>query len=189
MSTARLLAAIFFIAAGTGHFVIPAFYLAMMPPWLPAHVLLVQLSGIAEIIGGVGLLIPRFRQAAGVGLIVLLIAVFPANIEMLLKARAVGAPELGLWIRLRDWPWLFAGVGLQLLATGAVEIINVVGGTQPEQDVARALQHSSSTGRLLGAECSTEIITKPNSVRTVSASSENSHGKISGELCIGRKDL
>ena len=100
MSTARLLAAIFFIAAGTGHFVIPAFYLAMMPPWLPAHVVLVQLSGIAEIIGGVGLLIPRFRQAAGVGLIVLLIAVFPANIEMLLKARAVGAPELALWIRL-----------------------------------------------------------------------------------------
>ena len=59
--------------------------------------------------------------------------------------------DFGLWIRLRDWPWLFAGVGLQLLATGAVEIINVVGGTQPEQDVARALQHSSSIGRLLGA--------------------------------------
>ena len=59
--------------------------------------------------------------------------------------------DFGLWIRLRDWPWLISGVGLQLLATGAVEIINVVGGTQPEQDVARALQHSSSIGRLLGA--------------------------------------
>ena len=59
--------------------------------------------------------------------------------------------DFGLWIRLRDWPWLIGGVGLQLLATGAVEIINVVGGTQPEQDVARALQQSSSIGRLLGA--------------------------------------
>ena len=59
--------------------------------------------------------------------------------------------DFGLWIRFRDWPWLFAGVGLQLVATGAVQIINSVGGTQPEQDVARALQHSGSIGRLLGA--------------------------------------
>ena len=100
MSTARLLAAIFFIAAGIGHFLIPAFYLAMMPPWLPAHQFLVQVSGVAEIVGGVGLLMPRVRQAAGVGLILLLIAVFPANIEMLQNARAAGAPELALWIRL-----------------------------------------------------------------------------------------
>jgi len=109
---ARPLAAVFFIAAGIGHFIIPDFYLAMMPPWLPAHLLLVQLSGVAEIAGGIGLLIPRFRRAAGVGLIVLLIAVFPANIQMLLNARAAGTPELALWVRLPfqalfiGWVWL-----------------------------------------------------------------------------------
>ena len=59
--------------------------------------------------------------------------------------------DFGLRIRPQDWPWLFAGVGLQLVATGAVQVINSVGGTQPEQDVARALQHSGSIGRLLGA--------------------------------------
>lgn len=97
---ARALCALFFVAAGIGHFVIPSFYLAMMPPWLPAHAFLVQLSGVAEIAGGLGLLIPRVRRVAGIGLIVLLIAVFPANIQMLHNARAAGTPELGLWIRL-----------------------------------------------------------------------------------------
>ena len=100
MKALRLLAAIFFIAAGIGHFIIPSFYLAMMPPWLPAHLFLVQLSGGAEIAGGAGLLIPRLRRMAGIGLILLLIAVFPANIQMLLNARAAGTPELALWIRL-----------------------------------------------------------------------------------------
>lgn len=100
MNIARALCALFFVAAGIGHFVVPSFYLAMMPPWLPAHVLLVQLSGVAEIAGGAGLLMPRLRRAAGIGLILLLIAVFPANIQMLLNARAAGTPELTLWIRL-----------------------------------------------------------------------------------------
>ena len=100
MRATRLLAALFFIAAGIGHFVVPSFYLAMMPPWLPSPLPLVQLSGGAEIAGGAGLLIPRLRRAAGIGLILLLIAVFPANIQMLQNARAAGTPELGLWIRL-----------------------------------------------------------------------------------------
>lgn len=100
MTIARALAALFFVAAGLGHFIIPSFYLAMMPPWLPAPLLMVQLSGVAEIAGGVGLLIPRVRRLAGIGLVVLLIAVFPANIQMLQNARAAGTPELALWIRL-----------------------------------------------------------------------------------------
>lgn len=96
----RVGCAVFFVVAGAMHFVVPAFYLAMMPPWVPAHALMVQLSGVAEIAGGVGLLIPSLRRAAGIGLILLLLAVFPANIQMLLNARAAGTPELGLWLRL-----------------------------------------------------------------------------------------
>ncbi len=85
------------------HFLKPEPYLAIMPPWLPAHALLVQISGIAELAGGVGLLLPRWRRAAGIGLILLLIAIVPANIQMLLNYQARGAPSgeiVLLWLRL-----------------------------------------------------------------------------------------
>jgi uncharacterized membrane protein len=78
----RGLAAVFFVAAGIFHFVKPDFYIKIVPPYFPAPDLLVVLSGMAEIAGGLGLLIPRFRRAAGYGLIALLIAVYPANIYM-----------------------------------------------------------------------------------------------------------
>lgn len=54
----------------------------IVPPWLPAHLLLVQISGGCEILGGIGVLVSRLRKLAGGGLIALLIAVFPANIQM-----------------------------------------------------------------------------------------------------------
>lgn len=99
----RLGLALLFVVAGTLHFLIPAPYLGIMPRWLPAHAALVAISGAAEIAGGIGLLPPQTRRAAGIGLIVLLVAVFPANIQMLLLYRARGVPwwgELLLWLRL-----------------------------------------------------------------------------------------
>ncbi len=74
-----------------------------MPDYLPAHDLLIAISGAAEVAGGIGLLVPSLRRAAGYGLIVLLVAVFPANVEMLLDDRARGVPwwqEVTLWARL-----------------------------------------------------------------------------------------
>ena len=59
----RILLALAFVTAGVLHFVKPEPYLAIMPPWLPAHALLVQLSGLAELAGGIGLLIDRWRRA------------------------------------------------------------------------------------------------------------------------------
>jgi uncharacterized membrane protein len=82
-SLSRGLLAVLFIGAGVLHFVAPATYLHIMPPYLPAPLALVYLSGAAEIAGGVGLLIPATRQLAGWGLILLLLAVFPANVYML----------------------------------------------------------------------------------------------------------
>ncbi len=73
---------LFFIAAGGNHFLHSAFYVRVVPAWLPAHVLLVQISGWCEILGGIGVLIPRLRRLAGIGLIALAIAVFPANLQM-----------------------------------------------------------------------------------------------------------
>jgi uncharacterized membrane protein len=79
----RGLAAFFFVVAGTFHFLKPEMYLQIMPPYIPAPQLLVAVSGVAEIVGGIGLLIRPLRRVAGWGLIALLIAVFPANIYML----------------------------------------------------------------------------------------------------------
>ena len=74
--------AVAFILAGTNHFLNPQFYLKMMPPVLPAHLLLIYVSGFFEIALGVLLLIPKHQKLAAWGLIALLIAVFPANIYM-----------------------------------------------------------------------------------------------------------
>lgn len=82
---ALLTLAVAFVAAGSNHFVNPDFFLAMMPPYLPAHLELVYLSGIFEIAGGIGVLIPRLRSLAGWGLVALLVAVFPANLHMALN--------------------------------------------------------------------------------------------------------
>ncbi len=79
----RILLAILFIVAGALHFVIPEFYLKIMPPYLPFHLELVYFSGFFEILGGIGVLIPRVRTLAGYSLILLLTLVFPANVYML----------------------------------------------------------------------------------------------------------
>ena len=88
-----LIAAIF-VGGGVLHLVKPEAYLRMMPPWLPAAMALVLISGVFEIVGGVGVLMPATRVAAGWGLIALLVAVFPANVQMLLNARATHASAL-----------------------------------------------------------------------------------------------
>ena len=57
-------------------------YLGIMPEMLPYPLALIYVSGFFEMLGGCGILVPRCRTWAGYGLIVLLIAVFPANVKM-----------------------------------------------------------------------------------------------------------
>lgn len=97
------------MVAGINHFRNPETYLAMMPPWLPAHAALNAASGAAEIAGGVGVLIPRLRRAAGIGLILLLIAVFPANLHVALH----GWPGVDIprWILYARLPFQFLFIG------------------------------------------------------------------------------
>jgi uncharacterized membrane protein len=78
----RILFGLLFIAAGITHFVRPEFFLRIMPPYLPWHMALVLISGAAEIVLGVGIMIPKVKRWAAWGLIALLIAVFPANLHM-----------------------------------------------------------------------------------------------------------
>ena len=75
---------IFFIGAGLDHLFNPEFYLSIMPPIFPMHSEAVLISGVLEIVGGIAVLMPGLRRAAGWGIFVLLIAVYPANIYMAL---------------------------------------------------------------------------------------------------------
>lgn len=103
MSALRKLAGPFFVFAGVMHFAKPRLYLRIMPPYVPAPEAMVYASGVAEIVGGAGLMQPRLRRAAGWWLIATLIAVLPANVHMALNADEFpdipgGAPAL--WARL-----------------------------------------------------------------------------------------
>ena len=97
------LTGVIFIGAGALHFLAPGAYERIVPSYLPLHRELVYLSGALEIAGGMGLFAERNRSFAGIGLVLLLLAVWPANLQMLLEARAAGKPSwwLGLlWARL-----------------------------------------------------------------------------------------
>ena len=101
----RLLCAPSFIFVGVLHFTHAHLFVEIMPPYLPLHLELVWLSGVFEILGGIGLLVPQTRRFSAWGLLALLVAVFPANIHMAVNQVSVGSPMIEaypilLWIRL-----------------------------------------------------------------------------------------
>lgn len=113
---ARWLLTAFMVVAGLNHFIATDAYVAVMPSLLPAHRLLVYLSGIAEIAFGLGLIFPATRRLAAWGLILLLIAIFPANVNMAVNHLPLGdrdVPAWALWMRLPLqlvlilWAWWF----------------------------------------------------------------------------------
>lgn len=87
--------AAFFTLAGVNHFVAPAAYVSIMPPYLPAHRELVWLSGVLEVAGGLAVLVPRLRARAGWALVVLLVVIFPANIHMAMNPGSF--PSIPAW--------------------------------------------------------------------------------------------
>lgn len=94
----RVLASLLFVVAGTRHLTNPSFFRQIVPPGFPSPSVLVAISGICEIAGGLGLLIRPLRRAAGWGLVALLIAVFPANIYMVLNPNCVPGFHPPLWL-------------------------------------------------------------------------------------------
>lgn len=94
-----------FVLAGALHFVMPRVYERIMPPYLPWHRQLVYASGVAEAVGGLGLLAPSraVRRWAMWWLLATLAAVFPANVHMALHAEdypEIPGGRLSLWARL-----------------------------------------------------------------------------------------
>ena len=105
MTWSRRALAAFFAFTGTLHFVIPRSYEAMVPPGVPAREA-VAISGVAEIAGGLAVLHPRTRRLGRWELLVLLLAVFPANVHMAVNPEQVRGLDLNkvprwvLWARL-----------------------------------------------------------------------------------------
>lgn len=111
----------FYVWAGVMHFARPDFYLPMMPPYLPWHAELVFLSGVAEVLCGLGLLLPQTRKLAAWGTIALLVAVFPANVHVAVNdvpvfgategAGPIGYVRLPLQLVLIAWAWWYTRDG------------------------------------------------------------------------------
>lgn len=104
------------VTIGTLHLANPKPFLQMMPPYLPYHLELVYISGVFEIIGGIGILIPLVSRVVAWGLIALFIAVFPANIHVAVNHINIeGLPTNPVlaWVRLPfqavliTWAWWF----------------------------------------------------------------------------------
>ncbi len=93
---------VLYIGAGINHFWHPEFYLRIMPPWLTWHNELVVISGVCELSFGLLLLFSSTRRLAAWGIILLLIAIFPANIQMMVNYWNKSNPKL--WISILRLP-------------------------------------------------------------------------------------
>jgi uncharacterized membrane protein len=110
-----------FVATGVNHFAMPRAYRQIVPPWTSRWATaetVVAVSGVAEVAGGLGVLAPRTRRPAGLWLIVLLAAVFPANLHMALHPEEFRRiPRWALYARLplqplmMWWAWRATRVG------------------------------------------------------------------------------
>ena len=99
-AASKYLLAIFMIGAGIMHFANPAFFLKIMPPYLPFHYNLVLVSGVFEFLLGVLLLVPKCSRLAAWGIVALLIAVFPANLYVFQHQEILPAPPIVHLLRL-----------------------------------------------------------------------------------------
>ena len=105
--TFRILLSLLIIAAGISHFVIPGVYIKIVPDLLPYPAEIVYISGIFEILGGIGLLVPAVSQAAAWGLVLLFIAVYPANINMAVNNIHINNIPDGNWFQAIRLPFQF----------------------------------------------------------------------------------
>jgi uncharacterized membrane protein len=117
-TVARCVLSAVMVAAGVLHFLRPAFFVQIVPSYLPDPGLLVAVSGLFELLGGIGLLVPFSRRWSSYGLIALYVAVFPANLNMAMHAdRFAQFPAMALWIRLPlqvvliGWAWAVGRAG------------------------------------------------------------------------------
>ncbi|MFN3620675.1 DoxX family protein [Sphingorhabdus sp.] len=113
----RMLLALFYLGAGIMHLVSPRAFLAITPYWVPFPEAVVAITGVAEIAGAIGLMIPQLRKWAATGLALYALCVWPANFQHAIYGLALGEEALGWWYhgpRLAFQPvliWLALWVG------------------------------------------------------------------------------
>jgi uncharacterized membrane protein len=93
----RCLLALIYIVVGIAHVRSPTGFLQITPEWVPYPAQVILISGICEVAGAIGLMIPRLRYAAGIGLALYAVVVFPANIKHAMEGIAVGGTQLSWW--------------------------------------------------------------------------------------------
>ena len=92
---------LWFMGGGISHFTNPDLFVSIMPPYVGYHLEIVYISGVFEILGAIGLMIPQLRQWAGNGLLLLVVCVTPANVHMWMNPELFpDVPEAFLFIRL-----------------------------------------------------------------------------------------
>lgn len=91
---------LWFFIGGIAHFAATSTEARIVPPWMPWPVAAVIVSGVFELLGAFGILLPRTRRAAGIGLFLLTLAVTPAHIYMLQRPELFPVPLWALWLRL-----------------------------------------------------------------------------------------
>lgn len=106
---------LFVLLAGITHFVNPDFFDAMVPPAIPPNVRFwTYLSGVAELLIGIAILVPRYRRVGAVAAFALFIAVYPANLYMVWDWRdRTTAEQVVSWARL-PFQFLFLWVALRV---------------------------------------------------------------------------
>ena len=95
-TVARWALAAAYLAAGALHLALPGPFVGIVPGWVPRPELVVGLTGLAEIAGAAGLMLPRLGRAAGIGLALYAVCVWPANFEHARQALADGGLPLSL---------------------------------------------------------------------------------------------
>ena len=108
-----------YIYVGIRHFIDPDFFLAIMPDYLPLHREAVYISGVFEILLGGMLLFKKYRKIAGWGLIMLLLAVFPANIYLAQNEAAQQAIDISQTVAIVRLPFQALFIGLAYWHTKA----------------------------------------------------------------------
>jgi uncharacterized membrane protein len=93
----RVLLAIFYFVAGVAHIRSPTGFLQITPDWVPYPAQVVFLTGVAEIAGALGLMIPRLRATAGIGLALYAVCVYPANVNHAINNIEMGGNQLSWW--------------------------------------------------------------------------------------------
>jgi uncharacterized membrane protein len=132
----RLGVAVFFIFTGLSHFAMPEEMAQMLPPSFPLRVEMIYVTGVLEILGAIGLLIPGLERLASVALILFLMGVLPANIYSALNYVEFGAHASGPL-------YLLARIPFQLFVMGWLYYFGLRAEAQPKQD--KSLLQSAMT--------------------------------------------